>query len=352
LTKLIDVTNKDNIQEIIKNYHEGKTNHRGIDETEQRIKIKYYWPNLKNSIRTFINECEICQISKYDRNPVKIQMNITPTATKPFEIIHLDTYTFEQTKFLTIIDSFSKYAQAYPLKCLMATEIVDNLLFYFSHHKIPKQIISDNGTEFKNSVVTELLQLHKIKIHFCSPNHPQSNGLIERLHSTLSEHIRLLNNQDFNNTPVTQKMIYAILAYNNSIHSATKLKPVDVINGHITDDTPFDINIDHILLSDYISDHKERTKILYSKINEKLISDKEKLIGKINENREDPEIFKPDENVFVKKHIRQKNANKFAKPSKLISVNTGRKTAQTSSHEKVHLDNMKRPLRKRYSFTN
>ena len=93
LNKLIDVTEKQDKPEIIKNYHEGKSNHRGIDETDQKIKDKYYWPNLKNSIQTYINDCEICQISKYDRNPVKMQMNITPTATKPFKIMHLDTYT-------------------------------------------------------------------------------------------------------------------------------------------------------------------------------------------------------------------------------------------------------------------
>lgn len=113
---------------------------------------------------------------------------LSPTATKPFEISHMDTYTLEQSKFLTILDSFSKYAQAYPLKSLAATEIVDNLLMFFSHHGVPKQIILDNGTEFKNSVVTELFQLHKGKIHFIAPHHPQSNGNIERLNSTISEH--------------------------------------------------------------------------------------------------------------------------------------------------------------------
>jgi len=34
------------------------------------------------------------------------------------------------------------------LNSLASTEIADNLLNYFSHHGIPKQIIVDNGTEF------------------------------------------------------------------------------------------------------------------------------------------------------------------------------------------------------------
>lgn len=336
--------------EIIKNYHEGKENHRGIDETEQNIKNRYYWPNIKSSVQTYINDCEICQQSKYERHPVRMKLNVTPTASKPFEIIHLDTFTLEQTKFLTIIDSFSKYAQAYMIKALASTEIVDQLLHFFSHHNIPKQIIVDNGTEFKNSVITELLNLHKIKVHFCSPNHAQSNGNIERFHSTIIEHIRLLNTKCFLKSPIQSKMIYAVLAYNHSIHSVTKLKPIDIINGHIGNDNPFDVEIEKILTNDYISDHKEKTKILYAKVNEMLHANKEKLTEKLNIQRDEPKIFEPQQKVFIKKHIRQKNANKFNKSTTLVNVDSTKNTVSTENKGKVHMDNLKRPLKKTYEF--
>lgn len=279
-------------------------------------------------------------------------MNITPTATKPFDIVQLDTYTLDKVKFLTIIDSFSKYAQAYPLKSLAAPEISDNLVLFFSHHGIPTKIILDNGTEFKNTMVTELLQLHKIKIHFCSPEHPQSNGVIERLHSTLTEHIRLLNNQGFNNTSITQKMKYAILAYNHSIHSVTNFKPIDVISGHISPNDPFNLKLDQLLLTDYVTDHKDRTKLLYSKINENLINEKEKIITKINEHRDKPTLFVPKQKVYVKKHVRQKLGDTFNPPTQIEDVDTTRKTVATTSRSKVHMDNLRRPLRNKYSFDN
>lgn len=38
-----------------------------------------------------------------------MQMNVTPTAGQPFEIILVDTFTLEQSKFLIIIDRFSPY---------------------------------------------------------------------------------------------------------------------------------------------------------------------------------------------------------------------------------------------------
>ena len=161
----------------------------------------------------------------------------------------------------------------------------------------------------------------------------------------------LVQCRGFLKTLISQKIIYAINAYNHSIHSSTKLKPIDIIKGHITNDNPFDINIDQTLLNDYIIDHKEKTKILYAKINEDLIQEKEKRIEKINKNRDPPEIFQPEQKVYTKKHIRQKTANKFNKSTTLKNTNNERKTVSTESRDKIHMDNLKRPLKKTYTFT-
>ena len=254
--KLIDVENPEDMESVIKNYHESKTNHRGIDETENRIKQKYYWPQLRNTIQNFINSCEICRQCKYDRNPIRPKFNITPTPSKPFEVLHMDTFQMEQQKFLTLIDPFSKYAQAYPLTTLNSIEIANSLLTFFTHHGIPKSIITDNGKEFKNTVIKDLMTLHKINIHFVTPHHPESNSPVERLHSTLIEHIHLLNTQGYKSEPIKYKMIYAILAYNNSIHSATKFKPIDLISGHVSSDDPFDLDLEKQLMSDYVQTHR------------------------------------------------------------------------------------------------
>jgi hypothetical protein len=65
--------------------------------------------------------------AKQSNMPLKIKFNITPTPTKPFEIIHIDTLKYEHNKFLTIIDAFSKYAQVYPLQTSQAVEIAKKL---------------------------------------------------------------------------------------------------------------------------------------------------------------------------------------------------------------------------------
>src|ERR1700712_1993923 len=174
----------------------------------------------------------------------------------------------------------------------------------------------------KDSLVLELLSLQ-----------------IERFHSTIIEHLRLLNSQGFEKNPVDKKMTYAIMAYNHSLHTVTKIKPIDIVNGHITDNDPFNIDIDKILLNDYVNDHKERSELLYSKINEALVENKTRVVERENKKRDKPIIFKKNQKVYIKKHIRNKNANKYSKSTKLKTVNRARKTVSTEDENKIHMNN-------------
>lgn len=344
---LKDITDDERKTKIIKSQHEGLTNHRGIEETARQIKTLFYWPGIDKSVQIYINDCEICQMTKYDRRPLKLLYNVTPTPTKPFEIVHVDTVSLEKTKFLTIICAFSKYAQAYALCSAQGTEIANKLLDFFSHHGICKQIISDNGGEFKNTVVQQLLALHKVETHFISAQHPESNGIVERFHSTIIEHIRLLNNrQEFKNDPISTKVKYAIIAYNNTTHSATKLKPMDVINGHFEPNDPFEMDIEKMLCTSYVSEHKSKLKHVYQNIAQRLQENKEKVISKLNKNRE--ETPKIPEKVFVQNKQKQSKTKDKYKPENIIGINPELKTAEISpthhnTSAKIHLSTIKRP---------
>lgn len=345
--KVLDVTHEDDRIETIDNYHIGKTNHRGIQETYDKIRRKYYWPNMKNYIQNFINKCEICLKTKYERNPLNLEMNLTPTATRPLQIIHMDSITFEKKKFLTIIDSFSRYAQCYPITSCNSVEVADKLLSFFSHHGIPQTIVADNGCEFNNGLVKELTELHKIKMHWISTQHPPSNGLAERFHSTIIEHIRIFNNRDeFKTETIESKVKYAVIAYNNSIHSVTKLTPLEVLYGHIESNPILEIDIQNRFINEYVNNHKEKTKRLFDHIQEINQSRKEHVINERNKDREElPEIPKE---VYVRNVQKQsKTKNKFNKET-LLSVNRELKTAKINprhhnTREKIHLSKIKRP---------
>jgi transposase InsO family protein len=299
-------------QEIINKYHDGKTNHRGINECYLALSHKYYWPKMKDHITKFINECTVCGQVKYDRHPIKQQFRLVPPPSKPFETVHLDIITIQNEKFLSIIDSFSKYAQAYYLRDGTAISIVQALLTFCTHHGIPLTVITDNGTEFTNQLVAEFLRLHRVQHHRVAPHTPNENGIVERFHSTILEHLRVLriNNK---NESVINLMPYALLGYNNSIHSFTKCRPIEVITGHFDPRDPFDIDLSTHMLQQYMTNHKTKMTEAYNSIQEHCNESRKQLIDNRNQNREPELEYSPQQQIFVKNPIasRQKLAPRY-----------------------------------------
>lgn len=336
-------------QEVIRAYHEGKTNHRGINECYLSLSHKYYWPRMRESITKFINECTICGQSKYDRNPVNQKFNIVPPPAKPFEIVHLDLFSVENQKYLTIIDAFSKYAQAYFLRDATAVSVVQALLLFCTHHGIPMTIVTDRGPEFTNQLFSEFTRLHKINHHKILAYAPNENGMVERLHSTLLEHLRILK-INHRTEPVTNLMPYAILAYNNSIHSFTKCRPINIITGHLDSRDPLDINLSENALQQYMQDHKNRMLQVYDILNETSLHKRTELIENANKDREPEAEFSPNQTVFIRNPTasRQKTAPRYTRDTVLadlpIHIYTKRKRGPVAKSRLKRLPNSTRLL--------
>ena len=60
----------------------------------------------------------------------------------------------------------------------------------------PQYILSDNGTEFKNSLMDQVLQQLGIDKFFSAPYHPQSNGKLEVFHKYLKPTLKKLCEKD------------------------------------------------------------------------------------------------------------------------------------------------------------
>ncbi|KAK9702369.1 hypothetical protein QE152_g29994 [Popillia japonica] len=104
-----------------------------MTEDHQRYPFK-----LPSKLTEYIKKCEVCQRNKYDRRPPKVPFQITEQIDKPFSKIHIDTIAINSQNFLTIIDVFTKYAQAYPINGKTAVEIVEKLIESFSIHGTPQ----------------------------------------------------------------------------------------------------------------------------------------------------------------------------------------------------------------------
>lgn len=328
---------------LIKFQHEGKCNHRGIQETLEKLKRNYYWPGMKTDITDYINNCEICQVAKYARNPPYVPLVLTETPTKPFEILHIDTFKYNNQVYLTIIDKFSKLGQALQLKGTTAIEVCNALTNFFTFYGIPTKITSDQGTEFNNDTVKELLQTHGIKIHFTTPSHHESNSPVERFHSTLIEHLRLLKEKHGDDQNM---MKYAIIAYNSSIHSTTNFTPHELVFGHTTSRDPLEL-LNSTFYSEYVSNHRDKVESIYKNVKETSENIKQKIIDKRNEKGPDQIHFKIDQIVYKSVKGRNKKTNKFMGPYKLIKFLENNKVNIQNCNNKnvttVHIKELRKP---------
>ena len=94
---------------------------------------------------------------------------------------------------------------------------------------MPRYILSDNGTEFKNSLMDQVLQQLGIDRIFSAPYHPQSNGKLEVFHKYLKPTLKKLCEKDPTNW---DKYLNQVLAsYRITLNLATAETPFFLIYG-------------------------------------------------------------------------------------------------------------------------
>lgn len=219
-------------------------------------------------------------------------------ARKPFDTLFIDTFSFQNCKFLTIIDSFSRYAQAYFIKDGTGVTVLNKIRHYFTHHNYPKRIVCDQGKEFFNKTFREHCQLFKIELHFTTVNNPNLNSPVERLHSTLIEKLRILRLKEPNESPQNQ-MITAILIYNQSIHSATGLSPFSILYGPYEHE--IDIELDMTIYEAYNNKRKNEVLPFIEKIYHKCLNKEKSILEKRNQSKQDPPDINTDI-VYIQKN--------------------------------------------------
>ena len=128
---------------------------------------------------------------------------MTEIPYRPFEKIAIDLVTDCKTStsgnkhILTIIDHLTGWPEAFPIPDNSADTIVTTLInHYLPVHMCPRYIISDNGMEFKNNLMDQVLQQLGIDRIFSAAYHPQSNSKLEVFHKYLKPTLKKLCGKD------------------------------------------------------------------------------------------------------------------------------------------------------------
>lgn len=127
---------------------------------------------------------------------------------------------------LTVIDIFSRYGWARPLKSKHGLGVARAFKSIFdTDQRIPKRIQTDQGTEFENRHVRQLFNEHHIELF--SVKSAFKAALVERFNRTLKH--KLWRHFTSHLTQNWTKVLPDIVdSYNHSVHRIIKTKPADV----------------------------------------------------------------------------------------------------------------------------
>lgn len=155
------------------------------------------------SIATTTN-CKVCAEAKQHRKSFNKDRD---RATRPCEILHVDLMgpisppTFEKRNnyIMCVIDDYTRFLQVFVIKSKSAADVTpclsESLRFLQAQFPGAGQfniLRSDNGTEFNNDTVNQILDKYGIIREESEPHCHEHNGLIERLNRTLQERARAL----------------------------------------------------------------------------------------------------------------------------------------------------------------
>ena len=136
------------------------------------------WSNMTYNIQQLIEKCMISQ--EYGKSQPLIG---TTQALPPFpwHTLETDLFYWKRMDFLIVADVFSKYILVRKLPNSTSAAVCIELSMIVTELGLPYIIRSDNGPCYNSKEFQQFLQCYSITHQTRSPNHPRSNGFVERM---------------------------------------------------------------------------------------------------------------------------------------------------------------------------
>ncbi|CAC5398409.1 unnamed protein product [Mytilus coruscus] len=173
--------------------------HLGIKKTRDRILHHYFWPDVPFRRIT---------IDFFGPLPVTERIN---------------------RYILVIVDCATRYPEAVALRSQDAETVVDSLMEVFSRVGFPEELLSDQGSNFKSSLMLEVCKLLTIEKKVSSVYHPQTNGMCEKFNGVLKRMLKAYASLE----PKTRDkyLVYVLFAYREVPNDTTGFSPSELLYG-------------------------------------------------------------------------------------------------------------------------
>ena len=146
-------------------------------------------------LKAFLRTCHECQVC--DKTEKKSLSSWAITVNHLFQRYGLDYIgpltesEYGNVYILVVTEYYTRFPMAFAVKsanAITTAKILYNEIFCLFGP--PNEILTDRGTHFANSVISNLCELVNVRHKFSIPYHPQTNGLTENFNGTLINVLR------------------------------------------------------------------------------------------------------------------------------------------------------------------
>ena len=187
---------------MIASCHNSSVGHWGVELTlkkvQERYKDKGRWPQQREHVKSFIRHCFCSQVMSQLRTPI-LTAKYTMTTYTSMERIYIDSIgpLKEDSKgnkhIIVIIDGFTRWIELYAVPdvtAVVAAKVA--LLDWVGRFGVPAQIMTDNGTQYANTLWEQLTLLMGSEKLESFPYSHQENSIVERANKEVIRHLRAI----------------------------------------------------------------------------------------------------------------------------------------------------------------
>jgi transposase InsO family protein len=144
----------------------------------------YYWPSIFKDVAKYVRSCDsfqrIGRPTSADKMPLRAQIMIEPFEKWALDFVGpISPMSHRKNYILVCTDYVTKWVEAKSL--FRATEKFVAEFIYediFTHFGVPREIVTDQGTQFTSKLMKELTEKYGLKQRKYSPYNPQANGQV------------------------------------------------------------------------------------------------------------------------------------------------------------------------------
>lgn len=194
-------------------------------------------PNLLQRCTEYCKACSAClRVNKYTQ---AYALPRVPAHWLPMEYLSADLMQLSKSKdkfeyLLVVLDLMSGFVQLKPLQSKSAEEVTDALLQMFLTFGFPKKLKTDNGGEFTNELIEDLLNKASVTHHRTIAYDHHANGEVERAIRSLRDSLKklIIGFGEAKYRDEWEALVPLVqFGFNNKVHAITGVTPFELMFG-------------------------------------------------------------------------------------------------------------------------